>query len=179
MTTHLVVCGAGAGLAMLGHFPHRPLLWAPHAVGLVAMVIAWLPAARPLGEPIALAVLGAILVWQLCCVPTRSARWSGVADTAAMAALIGLAGVDTGQTASAGMHGAHHTSAGGTLPYAVAVLVVWLVVRHLNREDRPHEPGTGRDDDAPQRQHRTGRSLGALRFAGRLVMLSGMTAMLA
>jgi hypothetical protein len=173
VTAHLVVCGAGAGLAMIGHFPHRPGLWVPHALGLAAMVLAWWPAARPLGEPVALLALAAVLGWQLRRVRTRCARWSGAVDTAAMAALIALAGVDGG-TAVAGVHGTHHGGAAGTLPYAVAVLVVWLAVRHLTRE------GVLRDraGDVPARPERAGRALGALRFSGGLVMLSGMTAML-
>ncbi|MCZ2839218.1 hypothetical protein [Modestobacter sp. VKM Ac-2985] len=173
MTAHLVVCGAGAGLAMIGHFPHRPPLWVPHALGLVAMVVAWLPAARPLGEPLALLALAALLAWQLCHARTPAARWSGAVDTAAMAALIALAGV--GPTAAGGVHGAHHTGTEGTLPYAVAVLVVWLAVRHVTREGGPHDHRADRDDAVPER---AGRALGALRFTGGLVMLSGMTAML-
>ncbi|MCZ2826217.1 MULTISPECIES: hypothetical protein [unclassified Modestobacter] len=177
MTAHLVVCGAGAGLAMIGHFPHRPPLWVPHALGLVAMVVAWLPAARPLGEPLALLALAALLAWQLRRVRTPAARWSGAVDTAAMAALIALAGVGGG-TAAGGVHGAHHTGAEGTLPYAVAVLVVWLAVRHVTRQGGPRDHRAGRDDAVPERPDRAGRALGALRFTGGLVMLSGMTAML-
>lgn len=119
-----------------------------------------------------------MLVWQLSRGSTPSARWSGAVDTGAMAALIALAGVDSG-TATGG-HGAHHHGGSAvTLPYAVAVLVVWLVVRHLNREAGLPGPRVGRGDDVGTRGDHAGRAVGALRFAGGLVMLSTMTAMLA
>lgn len=160
MTAHLAVCGVGAGLAMAGHFPGRPHLWVPHALGLAAMLLAGLPSAQPIGTPAALLGLGAVLAWQLRA--GREAAWSGVADTIAMAALIAL-------TIPGRAHaGTAHPAADGTLPYAVAVVVVWLAVRHRTRPGRP-------DADRPG----SGRALGALRFCGGLVMLTAMTAMLA
>jgi hypothetical protein len=159
VTAHLAVCGVGAGLAMAGHFPGRPRLWVPHALGVAAMLLAWLPAAQPVGTPVALLGLGTVLGWQLSSRRAGGARWSGVADTVAMAALIAL-------TIPGPAHaGAGHTATDGTLPYAVAVVVVWLAVRHRTR------PGT--------RPAGSGRVLGRLRFCGGLVMLTAMTAMLA
>jgi hypothetical protein len=160
VTAHLAVCGVGAGLAMAGHFPGRPRLWVPHALGLAAMLLAWLPAAQPVGTPAALLGLAVVLAWQVSA--GRVAAWSGVADTVAMAALIAL-------TIPGPAHGGtSHAAADGTLPYAVAVVVVWLAVRHRTR---PGRPDAGRP--------RSGRVLGALRFGGGLVMLTAMTAMLA
>jgi hypothetical protein len=144
---------------MAGHFPHRPRLWVPHALGLAAMLPAWLPAAQPVGTPLALLTLAAVLVWQL-----RAGVWPGTADTVAMAALIGLTAVEPGTADMGGMHSG--SAAGSTLPYAVAVLVGWALVR---RAVRPGGAGPGR----------SGRVLGALRFGGGLVMLAAMTAMLA
>ena len=164
MSAHLAVCGVGAGLAMAGHFPGRPRLWVPHALGVAAMLLAWLPAAQPVGTPVALLGLGTVLGWQLSSRRAGGARWSGVADTVAMAALIAL----TIPTHPGEMTGMEHTAADGTLPYAVAVVVVWLAVR---RQTRPSRPDTARSG--------SGRVLGALRFGGGLVMLTAMTAMTA
>jgi hypothetical protein len=168
MTAHLAVCGVGAGLAMAGHFPGRPRLWVPHALGLAAMLLAWLPAAQPVGTPAALLGLGALLAWQLSTRAGGGAGWPGLADTMAMAALIGLTIPDPAH--SAGMAGMDHAAVDGTLPYAVAVLVVWLAVRHRTRAVR---------DVVRARPAASGRVLGALRFCGGLVMLSAMTGMLA
>jgi hypothetical protein len=165
MTTHLALGGAGAGLAMAGHFPGRPRLWVPHALGLAAMVLAWLPAAQPLGTPAALLGLGAVLVWQLRSA-RGAARCAGVADTVAMAALIALTLAGPGSAPTEVMPGMEHAAADGTVPYAVAVLVVWLAVRLQTRDVRADV------------RTRSGRSLGALRFCGGLVMLTAMTAML-
>ncbi|PRY49584.1 hypothetical protein LY71_10528 [Geodermatophilus tzadiensis] len=179
MTTHLAICGAGAALAMAGHFPGRPALWVPHALGLVAMLLAWLPAAQPMGEPVALLGLAAVLVWQLSSGRAAAGRWSGVADTIAMAALIALAGADTATTAAAGAHGMHHSHAEGTLPYTLAVLVAWLAVRHQAREGALRAPHLVGDDDTPEQRPEAGKVLAALRCSGGLVVLTSMTAMLA
>jgi hypothetical protein len=111
--------------------------------------------------------LGAVLVWQLSSGRTAAARWAGVADTVAMAALITLTVARAGTPHGAAMPGMDHGTADGTLPYAVAVLVVWLLVR---RRTRPGQDAV---------RARSGRVLGALRFSGGLVMLTAMTAMLA
>jgi hypothetical protein len=80
------------------------------------MLLAWLPAAQPVGMPAALVLLATVALWQLRSGQLGLARWSGLADTAAMAALVALAGSDAETTGSAGRHGTHHTDATACCP---------------------------------------------------------------
>lgn len=75
---------------MAGHFPRSGRYWIPPALGLAAMVLAWLPATAPAGAAVALLLLGAVLVWQLRSLPSVRDRWAGCSDTVAMAALVAL-----------------------------------------------------------------------------------------
>jgi hypothetical protein len=177
---HLAVCGAGAVLAMAGHFPGHPRFWVPHAVGLAAMVLAWLPAAGPAGLPVALLTLGAVLVWQLRALPSVRDRWAGCSDTLAMAALIALtsAAVPSGATASGGTAHAHSgvavqaAGAGTGLTLALTVLACWLLVRVC-----AWLPAVDRAAGGPGASRRS--RTGVVRAGGGLVMLTAMTAMLA
>lgn len=175
MTAHLAVCGVGAALAMAGHFPRRPRSWAPHAVALLAMVLACLPGTGRAGLPLALAALAGVLGWQLWALPAVRERCAGCSDTLAMAALVTLAAaVPAGAgTAvhSAGMHSAAAHSAtadGDRLQIALAVLACWLLVRVCTRLAAAAPPG------------RRVRAPGDVaRSCGGLLMLAGMTTMVA
>jgi hypothetical protein len=172
MTAHLAVCGVGAVLAMAGHFPSRPRFWVPHTLGLAAMLLAWLPGTAPAGVPVALFTLGAVLVWQVRSLPSVRDRWAGCSDTVAMAVLIALApAAPSGVATSDGTAGMHHGAglAGsgddGATSIALAVLACWLLVRVC--------VGLTADDGAARPR------LGVVRSCGGLVMLAGMTTMVA
>jgi hypothetical protein len=170
---HLAVCGVGAALAMVGHFPRSPRLWVPHAVGLAAMLLAWLPATAPAGVPVALLVLSVVLGWQVRALPSARDRWAGCSDTVAMAALIALSAVPAGATA-AGTAGAHHGAAvhggGDGLAIALAVLACWLFVRVCT-----WLPAPGRADREAAALSRAV----VVRSGGGLMMLAAMTTMVA
>ena len=177
MTGHLAACGAGAALAMAGHFPGHPRFWVPHAVGLAAMLLAWLPATAPAGAPVALLVLAAVLGWQVRALPTARNRWAGCSDTVAMAALIALtwAPAPSGAAASGGTAGLHHAghgaAAGDGLTIALTVLAAWLLVRVCSW------PPTDPAREGPARWPRP--SAGVVRSCGGLVMLTAMATMVA
>ncbi len=172
MTAHLAVCGVGAALAMAGHFPRRPRSWVPHAVALLAMVLACLPGTGRAGLPLALAALAGVLVWQLWALPSVRERCAGCSDTLAMAALVMLTAAvpaDAG-TAHAATHAAAHSAAvdGDRLQIALAVLACWLLVRVCTR--LAAAAPTGRRVRAPG---------DVARSCGGLLMLAGMTTMVA
>ena len=171
MVTHLAVCGVGAVLAMAGHFPARPRFWVPHAVGLAAMLLAWLPATAPAGVPAALLALAVVLGWQLRALPSVRDRWAGCSDTVAMAALITLSAVPA-DAASAGTAGVHHGAAGHAgdgLAIALAVLAGWLFVRVCTWLPTPDRAGP---------QAVLSRAA-VVRSGGWLMMLAAMTTMVA
>ena len=176
MTAHLAVCGVGAVLAMAGHFPSHPRLWVPHAVGLAAMLLAWLPAA----SPVAMLVLGVVFAGQLRALPTARDRWAGCSDTVAMAALIALTAVavPSGSAAAGGAAHAHSSAAVqgagvGTGPtIALTVLAVWLLVRVCTWP--PPADRAGGDHGGTGRGH-----TGLVRSGGGLMMLAGMATMVA
>jgi hypothetical protein len=174
VTAHLAVCGVGAALAMAGHFPRRPRSWVPHAVTLLAMVLACLPGTGRLGLPLALAALAGVLGWQLWALPSVRERCAECSDTLAMAALIALTAavpaVAGTAVHSAAMHSAAvHSAAGGDrLQIALAVLACWLLVRVCTRLAAAAPPG------------RRVRAPGDVaRSCGGLLMLAGMTTMVA
>jgi hypothetical protein len=172
VTTHLAVCGVGAVLAMAGHFPGRPRFWVPHAVGLAAMLLAWLPGTPPAGMPVALLTLAVVLGWQLRALPSARDRWAGCSDTVAMAALIALSAVPA-DAASAGTAAMHHGTAvhgaGDGLAIALAVLACWLFVRVCTWLPAPD----------PARPGAVLSRAGVVRSGGGLLMLGAMTTMVA
>ncbi|WP_305784731.1 hypothetical protein [Symbioplanes lichenis] len=153
----MTICVLGTVLAMAGHFPHRPRLWVPHLIGLVAMVAVALGRGGDLTRWTGAAALALAAAVAVAGLPVLRDRLEATLDAAAMALFVLMMPPMTA--------GHHHAAPGGpTLIAAVAVLAVWTAGRVGTARFLPAS-GAG--------------SLRRVNTAGSAAMFAGMTLMLA
>lgn len=178
---HLALCVAGTALAMVGHFPRVPRLWLPHAFGLAVMLALAAGSGNgivKIGGILTLMVLGAFGATTAHL--TARERLEGIADSAAMIALVALAPgahVMAGQMAHMHSDGKMHvhsmpgmavTTAGSAWPFAAScfVALVWMTVR-ITLVIRAAEP---RLFDRPRRRELVNTAASGLMVAGMTLM---------